>query len=200
MSDAPDADQVGRSSWVRDERPTRRSGSRKERLAPGVTVDIALAGGTPTSPAPPQTGDPEPDRQRDTGSNGVRDEDEASGAKSQPAPVVATRPTLDLHHFYNPNTKDHLYVTNYDSGADRDGYEWRGTEGRIFGNAAPKTVALNGEEGRIGYVYRSHEPNTTALYYCVSGEGDLFTIREDVAAQAQYQAWRCQGIVGYVGA
>jgi hypothetical protein len=202
MSDTPDADQVGRSPWTRREEKGAAPRHRAKRHASTESVAIAFAGGTTTGPLPSPATSGEIDRDSYShGDAGSKDagKDEAAETKSQPPAVVTTRPTLDLHHFYNPKTRDHLYVTNYDSGAGRSGYEWRGTEGKIFGNAAPKTVALNGEEGRIGYVYQAHEPNTTALYYCVSGEGDLFTTREAVAAQAEYQAWRCQGIVGYVG-
>ncbi|MEA2461520.1 MAG: hypothetical protein QOH90_1697, partial [Actinomycetota bacterium] len=107
---------------------------------------------------------------------------------------------IDLHDFYNPSTKEHLYVTRYDQSMRREGYEWRGVVGKIFVQATPGTIALSGQQGRIGYIFAQPHANTTGLYHCVSGDGDLFTSSASTARKAASQPFtRCDGVVGYVG-
>jgi hypothetical protein len=106
-----------------------------------------------------------------------------------------------LQHFFNPDSKDHRYLTNYDEGAAWKGYEWRGVLGKIFTSQVEGTTELSGEEGHIGYIFLSPEKNTRALYYCVSNYGDFFTTSSQEAANAQSQPFTdCKGVVGYVGA
>jgi hypothetical protein len=117
----------------------------------------------------------------------------------KPAPSKLPQPTVVLHHFYNPDTRDHRYLTDYDAGAQIDGYEWRGETGKVFNEHHSGTTGFSGEEGFIGFIWSSPGPNNTALYYCISGYGDFFTTSAAEADRAQSQASDCRGVVGYIG-
>jgi hypothetical protein len=128
-----------------------------------------------------------------------KDQQPASTHDGKKEPTPPPRPEAELYHFFNPHTKDHRYLTDYDEGAQWVGYEYRSTEGKIFTQPTPGTTELSGEEGHIGYIFTEQQMDTTALYYCISGYGDLLTTDPAVADNAQAHAWDCQGMVGYVG-
>lgn len=202
LFDAPKPDQLPRITRRAVQHPVGRATSKKAGPRPAAIAVVAVP---PTTNSDPVSASGTADHRSQHEHPGTKQTQThhqhrpGPGPSPTPSPSPTPRPDAVINHFYNPDTKDHRYLTNYEDGAAWDGYEYRGTEGKVFLQPAPGTKELTGQEGRIGYIYVDAHKNTTALYYCISGYGDLFTTDPAVADNAQAHAWDCQGIVGYVG-
>ena len=149
---------------------------------PATDAEQTQATGRETEP--PRAGKGKDEPARDPASN-------VGGTDASPPPP----PPVALNEFIHPRTGDHIYSTSETAPV---GYEWHGTEGKIFTTATPRTRELRDEGVLIGFVFAFAEDETTPLYHCSLDGDDLFTTQREVAAQAFNDDWNCSGVAGYV--
>lgn len=113
---------------------------------------------------------------------------------------------IRLYHLYNPDSGNHFYTT---SSGERyaklqEGYKQKAIVGRIFPDELTGTIALNTDDGHMGYIFQDQEDGSVPVYYLrgpgQGAEGDVFTSDDATRQKWEGRSWIYLGIVGYIPA